>query len=156
LRDLIHEIDYAGWLFGWPGRVQARVRNLGRLGIGADEMAELSWETGTGCAVSIRLDYLTKPPRRHLTAFGERGTIAWDGVAQTVTLAIGASPPVTVRSSQTREAMLLAQDRAFIQASCETADPRLATGGDGVNALAICDAARRASGEHREVTVDYP
>ena len=156
LRDLIHEIDYAGWLFGWPDRLQARVRNLGRLGIDADEIAELQWETRTGCVVSIHLDYLTRPPRRRLTACGERGTIEWDAMAQTVTVRIGEALPHTVTSFQTREDMLLAQDRAFIQASREMADPRLATGYDGVNALAVCDAARRASREHREVTVDYP
>ncbi len=37
LRDLIYEIDYAGWLFGWPCALQAKVKNLGRLGINADE-----------------------------------------------------------------------------------------------------------------------
>ncbi|MDP3703768.1 MAG: Gfo/Idh/MocA family oxidoreductase, partial [Candidatus Omnitrophota bacterium] len=155
LRDLIHEIDYAGWLFGWPDRLQARVRNLGRLGIDADETAELHWETRVGCAVSIRLDYLTKPPRRRLMAFGERGTIEWDGMAQTVRVCIGEAPPHTVTSSQTREDMLLAQDRAFIQVSREMADPRLATGCDGVNALAVCDAARRSSHSRREEPVVY-
>ena len=39
LRDLIHEIDYAGWLYGWPRSLVASVRNQGRLGIAADEAA---------------------------------------------------------------------------------------------------------------------
>lgn len=155
LRDLIHEIDYAGGLFGWPDRLQARVSNLGRLGIDADEIAELNWETRTGCAVSIRLDYLTKPPRRRLMAFGERGIIEWDGIEQTVTVSIGEAPPNTVTNSQTREDMLLAQDHAFIQASRDRTDPRLATGFDGVNALAVCDAARRSSSSRREEPVVY-
>jgi predicted dehydrogenase len=44
LRDLVHEIDYAGWLYGWPASVQARLRNLGTLGIAAEELAELTWD----------------------------------------------------------------------------------------------------------------
>src|SRR3990172_5446443 len=78
LLDLVHEVDYAGWLFGWPNAVQARLSNLGRLNIGNCEMAELSWQTPKGCLVSIALDYLTRPPHRSMRAFGEKGNIAWD------------------------------------------------------------------------------
>lgn len=75
LLDLVHDIDSAGVLFGWPVAVHGRVRNLGRLGIAADEVAELSWETQNGCAVSISLDYLTRPARRKINAYGDLGTI---------------------------------------------------------------------------------
>jgi len=71
LRDLIHEIDYAGWLFGWPEGVSARLRNLGRLGIEAEELAQLSWELPAGGVVSVTLDYLTRPSRRLMRACGK-------------------------------------------------------------------------------------
>lgn len=156
LRDLIHEIDYAGWLFGWPATLQANVRNLGRLQIEADEAVDLLWETAEGAAVSLRLDYLSRSARRRLRASGERGTLEWDGIDATVTLALADVSARVIRSSQTRDEMVLAQAQAFIQASRGVVDPRLATTDDGVNALAVCDAARRASASRKEEPVEYP
>ena len=153
LRDLIHEIDYAGWLFGWPQAVQARVRNLGRLGIAAEEIAELSWET-RGCLISIALDYLTQPPRRRLRASGARGTLEWDGIAQTVTVCEGEATQ-TLNSLQSRDEMFAAQAEAFVRACRGHVDERLATAQDGLKALAVCEAARQAANARREEAVDY-
>lgn len=155
LRDLIHEVDYAGWIFGWPSAVQARLRNLGRLGIASEELAALSWETPTGALVSVTLDYLTKPPRRCLRACGEHGTLEWDGVAQTVTLSIDGEPPRRTASSQERNDMFRAQACAFLNANHGHEEARLATAEDGIRALAVCDAARRASAHRRQEPVDY-
>lgn len=150
LRDLIHEIDYAGWIFGWPETVQGRIRNLGRLGIDAEECADLFWETKTGVAVSVTLDYLSRQARRRMRASGEHGTLEWDAITKTVTLALASQPITETVSTQSRDEMYLAQLQAFIQAQLESYDERLATGVDGVRALAVCDAARRASKARRE------
>ena len=156
LRDLIHEIDYAGWLFGWPNRLQGRLKNLGRLGIAAEELAHVSWETPMGCVVSVHLDYLSRPSRRRLTVSGERGTIEWDGIAETVAIEADGNPVRVERVEQTRDQMFAAQARAFLDATTNQSDPRLATGNDGLKALAVCDAARRASARRREEAVEYP
>ena len=156
LLDLIHEIDYAGWLFGWPNSVQARVRNLGRLGIDAEEMVELSSETSTGCLVSVNLDFLSKPPRRVMRAYGENGTIEWDGFAGTVSLMVEGEPVRDVSSAQTRNDTFLAQANAFFTATCRYHDPRLATIDEGIKSLAVCDAARRSSDSQRTEAVQYP
>ena len=158
LRDLSHEIDYAGWLFGWPRTLQARLSNNGSLGIAAEEAADLLWEGPEGYSVSIRLDYLSRPTRRHMVATGELGTLEWDGVAGVVTLSLAGKAPVTHRVSQTTDAMFMAEQRAFISASGAgdgVIDPRLATGEEGLRTLAVCDAARRAGLSHREEPVDY-
>jgi predicted dehydrogenase len=55
LRDLIHEIDYAVWLYGKPVAIIAQLSNSGRLGIAAEESADLLWRTPCGATVSIRL-----------------------------------------------------------------------------------------------------
>ncbi len=155
LRDLIHEIDYAGWLFGWPDAVHGRLRNLGRLGIEAEEVADLSWMTASGCTVSIGLDYLSKPSRRRMRACGEFGTLEWDGIEGMLTLARAEAAPSVTRSSQTRHEMFTAQARAFLSAIRGAHEPRLATGTDGLNALAVCDAARRSSETRREEPVEF-
>lgn len=156
LRDLIHEIDYAGWIFGWPVSLHGRVRNLGRLGIAADEAADLLWETPDGCDVSIRLDYLSKPARRRMTASGEKGTLHWDGVKNTVVLALAGESEEVLSFTQTRDAMMRAQAQAFLHAQAGGNDSRLATVQEGLMSLAVCDAARRSSESGREEKVQYP
>ena len=157
LRDLIHEIDYAGWIFGWPQALHARVKNLGRLGIAAEEVAELTWETPTGCVVSIALDYLSRSACRRMQACGSHGTIEWDGMADGVTLRAEGVATKQWRSSQTRDEMFLLQAEAFVNAACGgSKDLRLACGEDGVRALAVCDAARRSEASRREEVVALP
>lgn len=155
LRDLIHEVDYAGWLYGWPASVQAKLRNLGSLGIAAEELAELTWDSPAGCVVSISLDYLSRPGRRRMRASGERGTLEWDVIAGTVTLMVEGKPDKVIRSTQTRNEMFTAQACAFINVVYGMWDPRLASGDDGGRALAVCDAARCSSTSRREEQVEY-
>lgn len=156
LRDLIHEVDYAGWIFGWPHATEARLANTGRLGIDAEELADLAWETPAGCLVSVNLDYLSKPSRRRMAAYGEHGTIVWDGIEGIVTIMREEAPTKELRFSQSPDDMFTAQAQAFVCAIGGNWDPRLATGGDGVKALAVCDAARKASDNKREEKVVYP
>lgn len=156
LRDLIHEVDYAGWLFGWPEAVQGWLCNLGRLGIEAEEVADLLWHTSEGAAVSVSLDYLTRPTRRGIRACGAEGTLEWNGLAQTVTHTPAGAEPQIRRTNQPRDAMYAAQAEAFLQAIEGRLDPRAATATDGVRALAVCDAARTASAQRRAVAVEYP
>jgi len=149
LRDVIHEIDYAGWLFGWPTKVQATLSNLGRLGIAAEEAADLFWITPGGVSVSLRLDYISRPPCRRMIARGELGTLEWDGMRSLVTFASPAESEEFI-STQARDEMVLAQDLAFL-GSME--DPHLATLDDALWAVAICDAARVSSVSRREEPV---
>ncbi len=153
LRDLIHEIDYAGWLFGWPKKVQSLVGRLARLEIESEEAADLLWEAVGGAAISMRLDYVTRQRRRLLRADGDEGTLEWNGIENSVTLRRDGVADVIFQSIQTREEMFIAQARAFIGAVRGQAHDELASGADGVNALAVCDAARQAGADRRETQV---
>lgn len=159
LRDLIHELDYAVWIFGWPNAVRADLRNLGRLNIEAEETAELAWVTDSGASVSIGLDYLSRPARRRMRVCGTGGTLEWDGISGTTTLTPALGSGKTIVSAQGRDAMLQAEHLAFLAAGRggggDGADPRLATFAEGARALAICDAARLSSRTRREEIVDY-
>jgi predicted dehydrogenase len=155
LLDLIHEIDYAGWIFGWPLSLRGNLKNLGRLHIDVDEVAELTWETTTGSIVSINLDYLSRPPRRRMKAYGDLGTIVWDGITGTVQLKLAETEMQESRPSQTHDEMFAAQIGALVDSINGYHNPLLATGVEGTKALAICDAARRSSVSKREETVLY-
>lgn len=145
LLDLIHEIDYAGWLYGWPESLHGSVKNLGQLGIDADEIAEMQWDTTTGHGVSVAVDFLTRPTRRQMNACGELGTVEWDGTTGTVTLQVIGEDTSVSRAEQSADEMLTAQTKAFLETVSGNIDPRLATADDAVRALAICDAVRRSS-----------
>lgn len=154
--DLIHEIDYAGWMFGWPDATFAKIQNLSKLDIESEEKADIHWETSSGCTVSVYLDYLTRPTRRRMTVYGELGTIEWDGVEGVTRLAIQDHPIEEIVPIQTRDQMFRSQTQAFIDASNGRSDFRLATAEEGVKALAVCDAARKSSEIKREILVEYP
>ncbi|OGR87978.1 MAG: hypothetical protein A3J74_03645 [Elusimicrobia bacterium RIFCSPHIGHO2_02_FULL_57_9] len=150
LRDLIHEVDYAGWLFGWPKAVSARLKNLGRLGIRSEEMAELQWEAPQGYRVNVNLDYLTRPTLRLVRAFGERGSLTWDWNSSSVIWAPANQRESRMTPEQSREKLYLAQTKAFLAALQGRKGQRLAGLKDGIRALSICDAARRAGRSRRE------
>lgn len=142
LRDLVHEIDYCGWLFGFPERSTGTCANLGRLGIKSEEAAELAWDLPGGGALTIGLDYLTRPSRRSLVAHGERGTLVWDALAGTVFLAPASGAATTESAPEDADARFREQAEAFLGALDGKPDERLASLEDGVRALSVCDAAR--------------
>jgi predicted dehydrogenase len=145
LLDLIHEIDYATWIFGRPQSVFAILQNTGQLRIESEEIADLAWTAPSGATVSMRLDYLTRDSRRKMIAYGESGELEWDGVMQCVHLRVAGKPAETIIDSQDRDCCLRRQARAFVEACSGTAAGDLCTIDEGAFAVALCDAARRSS-----------
>lgn len=145
LRDLIHEIDYSGWIFGWPKSVVGRLGNTKRLGIASEEWAELSWDLRDHGVLTMGLDYLTHHARRGIVAHGAKGTIEWNYLNQSVKLTAAGQPDNYISFKQTREELFSAQMRAFLAVKSEKIDERLASFADGLRALSICDAARKSS-----------
>lgn len=155
LRDLIHEVDYAGWCFGWPQKLFAVLMNSGRLGIEAEESADLWWSLN-GCILSIHLDYLTRPSERSLTAMGSQGTLKWDIMGQKVEFWTGNNQTLKENYSCTKDDRLMKEDAAFVQAIAKRCD---ATGllpnfEEGARSVAVCDAARISSISGKAVLVD--
>jgi predicted dehydrogenase len=145
LRDLIHEIDYAVWLHGPPREVDCRMTSLGRLGIEAEEGADLLWTAPGGGVVSIRLDYLTRRMRRRMTAFGDAGELEWDAVSEQVDLRPVGADATSEVVPEPRDEMMEAQAAAFMRAASGGDPGPLATLEEAAFAVALCDAARRSA-----------
>jgi predicted dehydrogenase len=154
LRDLIHEIDYAVWLFGKPSSVTALLLNTGSLKIAAEESADVLWRTPSGASISIRLDYITRHYRRVMTAFGNRGDLTCDLATQIVKLQLAESELVTIKCPQDRNEAMREQADSFLCNAMNGSSCRLATFEDGAFAIALCDAARRSSISGRTELID--
>ena len=143
LRDLAHEIDYATWVFGRPTTVYAVLFNSGRLGIDADESADLLWTAPEGARISLRLDYTSRAPRRRLRVSGEHGEMSWDVLRSSVQVRLGGDEPQQYNFPDERDEVLTRQVRAFLERGYDTVP--LASLDDGGHAVALTDAARRSS-----------
>jgi predicted dehydrogenase len=145
LRDLIHEIDYALWLYGRPNRVFCQLGNTGELGIEAEEYADLFWISSPQVAVSMRLDYLARIPRRRMRAFGAQGELEWDAQSMCVALELVGQPTQKWNCTMERNAMFREQSSAFLRAVQGGDCGALATFDEGAFAIALCDAARESA-----------
>jgi predicted dehydrogenase len=92
--DLIHEIDYANWLFGPVDSVTGFSSRASHLPIETEDIAEIVLDTRGGAVGSVHLDYVRRTPRRDLEVIGEKGVIEADLDAGTV-----AADGDTVRST---------------------------------------------------------
>jgi predicted dehydrogenase len=156
LRDLIHEIDYAIWLFGAPKSLFAHLRNSGSLGIESDESADIFWESQSGASLSIRLDYLSRIPRRKMRAWGERGDLEWDYIGKRVTLNLAGQAEKLWSVDQERDEMIRDQIVDFLRVAEAGGASPLATLEEGAFAVAVCDTARKSSESNRvEPVLDW-
>ena len=100
----IHELDYAGWLFGSPRRVFAVGGHLSSLEIDVEDVASVLMECpaddGRGIPVHIHLDFVQRPGARTCEIVGDEGRIDVDLRALTVTVRRGEEESV---ESQTFE-----------------------------------------------------
>jgi predicted dehydrogenase len=78
--DLIHEIDYALWLFGEPIGLNANIFRLSDLKIETEDYAEIFLKFKNSVAVQVHLDYLNRKLKRSCEIIGEFGNIEWDYV----------------------------------------------------------------------------
>jgi len=75
---LIHEIDYAYWLFGRIDSVLAQTEKLSSLKIDVEDIAAMILKTKNDAIIELHLDYLQRPATRTMEIVGEKGTINWD------------------------------------------------------------------------------
>lgn len=83
----IHDIDYLGWLLGWPDRVYSVGGHLSDLELDVEDVASTLLTCkidGRNVPVHIHQDYLQKPSSRSCEIIAERGRIHFDLIASTL------------------------------------------------------------------------
>jgi predicted dehydrogenase len=78
---LIHDFDYAMWLFGEPDKIFALGGHISNLDINVEDSAQVLMRCNNGkndFPVSISMDYLQWPAIRTISITGDRGSIEGD------------------------------------------------------------------------------
>ncbi len=86
IRDAIHEINMAGWLFGGVEQVFCLGGKLSNLEIDTEDYASISLKFKNGIIGHLHLDYLQRSYSRGFKIIGEKGTIVWNFLDHSVKL----------------------------------------------------------------------
>lgn len=112
--DLVHEINYAGWILGEKLiPITALINKLSDLEIDTEDCADSLFKTRKGIIVSVHQDYLRKPGKRELELVGSKGTLAWDSESSQVSVNTGKGTK-RYKASQERNEMFKDELRFFI------------------------------------------
>ncbi|MGH7720178.1 MAG: Gfo/Idh/MocA family protein [Gemmatimonadaceae bacterium] len=142
--DLIHEIDYAAWLFGSASAVFCMGGRHSSLEIDTEDVVEILLRCERAPVVEIHLDYLQRRYRRTCQVIGEEGTLFWnDAEGRAWIERAGASTDEERRFSLDRNEMFVAEMRHFLQCIARREMSRVPLE-DGVRSLRIALAARRS------------
>lgn len=150
LRELVHEIDYAGWIFGWPFSVSGKIGQSKTIEIGDEDRAIFVAESKqTRC--NFDLSIASKVNCRRITArYPTNNTVA-DLIGKQITFE--GEPQKTIRRPEPRDAMYTRQLEAFIRA-IQGQDPApLATAEEGLKALQVIQAVRLSSATGKPVNL---
>lgn len=87
LLELSHEIDYIYWLFGMPSRVFAMGGHYSDLHLDVQDIVSLCLDyQNPRRLVTIHLDFLQRAACRTCKFIGAKGTLVWDGIAESIAL----------------------------------------------------------------------
>jgi len=146
LRDLVHELDYAQWIFGKPARVDCGFQAGTPLGIASEAGADLLWTYESGFRLSMRLDYLSRIPRRELWVDGDQGLLAVDVAGGTGVVKVLGRPEERFRGVHPPSEMYVAQLKGFLAEVRGGVDPLpLPDLAEARQVLGIMDQARAAA-----------
>jgi predicted dehydrogenase len=142
LLELSHELDLAQWLLGPIELDSSLLGKSGLLEIDVEDQAILVGRSVDGCSVSMRLNFCTKPTRRHSTIRGSAGEIYWDLIDCNVQVTQGdAVTPQTFTSPISADERYYLQMKHFLACAMQEAHP-ICSLSEGLTALDLVIQAR--------------
>ncbi len=151
LRELIHEVDYAGWMFGWPNSVQGQLTPATNIEIADEEAAKFIWQ-GTNTNIIFELDLVSDPTTRMVLAkFGEASIMT--NLVENKILVQENLKVSTNEFADPRDAMYTRQLQSFVHAIQGENSAPLATAEEGLKALRVIEAVRLSSATGQPVNL---
>jgi predicted dehydrogenase len=144
----IHDLDYLGWLLGWPDRAFSVGGHLSDLELDVEDVAStlLTCKVdGRNIPIHIHQDYLQKPSSRNCEIIAERGRIHFDLIASTLKVWDESGQIVRNEDFSTfdRNEMFIAVMSHFIDC-LEGRATSLIPASEGSRSLAVALAAKRS------------
>lgn len=136
LRDLSHELDYAGFLFGPWKRLTARGGNSCALEIDSDDHYSIMMETQKVPLVTIHINYIDRLHARQIRIAAAKESIHADLISNTLTI-----NDQTKHFPMDRDSTYAEQHRALIQGRIE----RLCSLEEGMTVMETIAAAEHSS-----------
>jgi len=153
LLDVIHELDYLGWLFGEAAELVCHAAHVSALAGDTEDLAEVTLRFASGAIGHLHVDYLRRVYRRDLEIVGSDGVISWDYASRSVRV-LGPEPDrVELHDGSgdgPNEAMYVAEMRHFVDCLDGREEP-LVDGWEALRSLRMVEAAKRSAAERRWV-----
>ncbi len=147
LLELSHELHYLYWMFGMPSRVSARGGRYSDLEIDVEDLVEITLEFDSPRRlVNVHLDMVQRTPYRVCRFIGSEGTLVWDAILDRIDAyraSTQAWESVPVRTLSDRNQMYVDELTHFLEC-IETGTRPIVDGTDGLNTLALAEAARHS------------
>ena len=154
LLDESHWIDLMLWLVGRPDWVEGDVGRISGLEIETDDNVDMLAGFDDGPRVSLHLDLYGRPHEKSIRFQGTEGTLLWSDDPSRI--AIGRGPAKEWQEETfkgERNDMFMAVAKEFLDV-VSGAPPRTCTIEDGVEAMRVIEALRRASAEGKRVALE--
>lgn len=154
--DLSHELDYARWFFGDPGKVFALSGKKSDLPIETEDVAEIMIEFQNGVWCQVHLDYIQRCPGRSFKLIGTDGTIQADLNANSLRVfeaSKGSWEDIETDSNFKRNKMYVDEVEHFIEYLNGSLERPLIGLEDGIKVLQLALAAKESSRSERLVEV---
>jgi predicted dehydrogenase len=155
LLDVIHELDYAGWLLGRAEQASAVLGYTGTLEIDVEDHVLARVRYASGARGSFTLDYLDRSYRRGCRVIGSEASAEWSWAREEVVIVRGGEiverVPAPRDFAPSYERQMTAWLAAVDAGSAEGLG--LVDGEHALHVQQLADACRRSSEEGRRVAV---
>ena len=153
--ELSHDLDYLCWILGRPRSVSAWVGRVSDLEIDVEDSAFVLSEFELGdrqvCA-TVHLDFVRRDTVRVCEFVCEEGTLRWDAVADSLTLARDGRVDTLVQRDANGPDTYARELRHFVR-SMQEATPVLIPLSEGRMTLDVVEAVREAAEQRSWVSV---
>jgi predicted dehydrogenase len=157
LLDVIHELDYAGWILGPAVEAGAMLGHVSDLELDVEDvvLAHVAYEGGA--LASFELDYLDRSYRRGCRVVGSEASVEWDWAAGRVAVLGPGEAAEEREAARDFGPTYAAQTRAWLGAvrrgEADLGDAGLVDGAAAAATLRLADAIRESAAAGRRVAV---